>query len=48
MAGEIDIVSAESVLDFVQRIDPAATRLVVSVAPSSASRFQPARDRAHP
>jgi hypothetical protein len=46
MAGDIDIVSAESVLDFAQRIDPAATRLVVSVEPSSASRPQPARDRA--
>ena len=45
MAGNIDVVSADSVLEFVQRIDPAATRLVVSVEPSSGSRSQGARDR---
>lgn len=47
MAGAIDVVSADSVLDFVQRIDPAATKLVVSVEPTATSRSQPARDLAH-
>ncbi|HJU23357.1 MAG TPA: DUF2145 domain-containing protein [Casimicrobiaceae bacterium] len=36
MAGDIDVVSAESVLDFVQRIDPDAARIVVSVTPPTA------------
>lgn len=31
MAGQIDVVTAESVLDFVRRIDPGASALVVSV-----------------
>jgi hypothetical protein len=34
MAGDIDLVSAESVLDFVQRIDRSATPTVISVAAS--------------
>jgi hypothetical protein len=31
MAGKIDVVSAESVLDFVRRIDPGASMLVLAV-----------------
>ncbi len=34
-AGEIDVVTAESVMDFVTRIDPAATVRVLSVEPAS-------------
>jgi hypothetical protein len=34
MAGDIDLVSAESVLDFVHRIDRGATSTVISVAAS--------------
>ena len=47
MAGDIDVVSAESVLDFLQRIDRAATRFVVSVEATSTSRSDGTHDRAH-
>ncbi|HLX28200.1 MAG TPA: DUF2145 domain-containing protein [Casimicrobiaceae bacterium] len=45
MAGDIDVVSAESVLDFVQRIDSGATRLDVSVESPTAAREGAADDR---
>ena len=31
MAGKIDVVSAESVMDFVQRVDPGAVSRVIEV-----------------
>jgi len=44
MAGDIDVVSADSVLDFVRRIDPSATKLVVSVESTATSTSQAVRD----
>ena len=44
MAGEIDVVTAESVLHFVQRIDPEASLSLLSVDPSPA-REVPGRTR---
>jgi hypothetical protein len=47
MAGQIDVVTAESVLEFVERVDPGAAKVVLSVDSPIAQPTRDAYDTAH-
>jgi hypothetical protein len=44
MAGRIDVVTAESVLAFVRRIDPGAVEMVVTLPPALADEARRTHD----